>query len=101
MTGYERAAIALVGVLAITFALPLLGTTPSSASGYENCSKAPKAQWKSMAEAEAAAKAAGYEVRRSKIDGTCYEVYGVKDGSLYELFYDPATMKHVHTIKKR
>lgn len=89
------------GAIAIAIALTMLVSSQTAASGYENCSKAPKEQWKPMAEAEAAAKAAGYEVRRSKIDGTCYEVYGVKDGSLFELFYDPATMKHVHTIKKR
>lgn len=82
-------------------ALAFLAAAPAHATGYENCSKAPKAQWKPIGEAEAAAKSSGYEVRRSKIDGTCYEVYGVKDGSLYELFYDPATMKHVHTIKRR
>ena len=73
----------------------------ASATGFGKCSAAPKDKWKPIGEAEIAARAAGYQVRRAKIDGTCYEVYGSKDGSLFELYYDPATMKHVHTIKLR
>ena len=46
------------------------------------------------------AKALGYEVRRSKIEGSCYEVYGVKDGKLFELFYSPEDLSLKHTIAK-
>ena len=35
----------------------------------------------------------GYEVRKSKIEGSCYEVYGVKDGKLFELFYSPEDLE--------
>ncbi len=93
--------LGLVAATAGVLGALCLASGPSTASGYGKCSDAPKSQWKPKAEAEAAAKKAGYEVRRSKIDGTCYEVYGVKSGSLYELFYDPVTMRHVHTIKLR
>jgi ABC-type sugar transport system substrate-binding protein len=50
--------------------------------------------------AAAKAKALGYEVRRSKIEGSCYEVYGVKEGKLYELFYSPEDLSLKHTIAK-
>ena len=73
---------------------------PAFADGKTDCTTEPKEKWKAITEAEAATKAAGYEVRRSKIEGACYEVYGVKDGQLYELFYNPVDLKHVHTIKK-
>ncbi|MEY9405935.1 hypothetical protein ABH989_000401 [Bradyrhizobium ottawaense] len=59
-----------------------------------------KASWKPASEAEAKAKALGYEVRRSKIEGSCYEVYGVKEGKLYELFYSPEDLSLKHTIAK-
>ena len=49
---------------------------------------------------EAKAKAAGYEVRRTKIEGSCYEVYGVKEGKLFELFYSPEDLSLKHTIAK-
>ena len=87
---------ALLGLgLALT-----LSAAPVSADGFDKCTTVPKASWKPQADAEALAKTAGYDVRRSKIDGTCYEVYGVKDGKLYELFYNPADLKLMHTKAK-
>ena len=84
--------IALLGSVAFS--------TAAFADGKTDCTTEAKDKWKTIAEAEAMAKQAGYEVRRSKTDGACYEVYGVKDGQLYELFYNPVDLKHVHTIKK-
>ena len=77
-----------------------IGAAPALADGFNKCTTVPKASWKPQSEAEALAKAAGYEVRRSKIEGTCYEVYGVKDGKLFELFYSPADLKLMHTTAK-
>ncbi len=78
-----------------------LVATPALADGKVACTTADKSTWKPQAEAEAAAKAAGHEVRRSKItDGGCYEVYTVKDGKNLELFYDPVTLKLVQTVVK-
>src|SRR5262249_61926923 len=73
---------------------------PAFADGFKNCTKEPKASWKPATEAEAAAKALGYEVRRSKIEGSCYEVYGVKEGKLFELFYSPEDLSLKHTKAK-
>ena len=70
------------------------------ADGFKNCTKAAKSSWKPAGDAEAAAKAAGYEVRKSKIEGSCYEVYGVKDGKLFELFYSPEDLSLKHTKAK-
>ena len=86
--------------LGLGLALILSSAAPSLADGFTKCTTVPKASWKPASEAEALAKAAGYEVRRSKIEGTCYEVYGVKDGKLYELFYSPADLKLMHTKAK-
>lgn len=73
---------------------------PALADGKDDCTKEPQAKWKPQAEAEAAAKSAGYEVRRSKVQGSCYEVYAVKDGKNLELFYDPMEIKLVHSVTK-
>ena len=85
--------------IGLGLAMTLAGS-PLLADGFTNCTKAAKASWKPASEAEAAAKAAGYEVRRTKIDGSCYEVYGVKDGKLYELFYSPEDLSLKHTKAK-
>jgi hypothetical protein len=86
--------------LAVTGILTLAGAVPALADGFKDCTTAAKASWKPASAAEAAAKAAGYEVRRSKIEGSCYEVYGVKDGQLYELFYSPEDLTLKHTKAK-
>src|SRR5690349_9896293 len=78
----------------------LIGPSSVLADGFTNCTKVAKAEWKPASEAEAAAKASGYEVRRSKIEGSCYEVYGVKEGKLYELFYSPEDLSLKKTIAK-
>lgn len=78
-----------------------IGPAPALADGFTNCTKAAKASWKPASEAEDKARAAGYEVRKSKIEGSCYEVYGVKDGKLVELFYSPEdlSLKHTKVVK--
>jgi len=71
------------------------------AGGLKNCTDAEQSAWKPQAEAMAAAKAAGYETRKMKVVGSCYEVYGIdKDGALFELFYNPATLELMKTVKK-
>ena len=85
----------VVGLSLIAF-----GAGPAHAHGFTNCTKIAKASWKPASEAEAKAKALGYEVRRSKIEGSCYEVYGVKEGKLFELFYSPEDLSLKHTIAK-
>jgi len=70
------------------------------ADGFKNCTKVAKTAWKPASEAEAAARTAGYEVRKSKIEGSCYEVYGVKEGKLFELFYSPEDLSLKHTKAK-
>ena len=90
---------ALIGALAVV-SLGLYVAGPAFADGYKTCTKLEKASWKPTSEAEAKAKAAGYEVRRTKIEGSCYEVYGVKEGKLYELFYSPEDLSLKHTIAK-
>jgi hypothetical protein len=97
----ERAMKGLRGLgLVAGMALALAAVGPAAADGFKDCTKAPKASWKPASDAEAAAKAAGYEVRRSKIEGSCYEVYGVKDGKLFELFYSPTDLKLTATKAK-
>jgi hypothetical protein len=77
-----------------------LAASPALADGKKDCTTAARDSWKPQADAEAAAKAAGYEVRRSKIEGSCYEVYAVKDGKNLELFFNPVDLKLVHTVVK-
>jgi hypothetical protein len=88
------------GKLTLALAIGLSAGSVAMADGYKDCTKLNKASWKPAGDAEAKAKAAGYEVRRSKVEGSCYEVYGVKEGKTYELFYSPEDLSLKHTIAK-
>ncbi|MBK3661714.1 PepSY domain-containing protein [Bradyrhizobium diazoefficiens] len=90
----------VIRVLAIALTVGIGMGSTAMADGFKNCTKLDKASWKPASDAEAKAKTAGYEVRRSKIEGSCYEVYGVKEGKLYELFYSPEDLSLKHTIAK-
>ena len=81
-------------------ALASIASAPAFADGKKDCTTEAQAKWKPQADAEAAAKTAGYDVRRSKIEGACYEVYAVKDGKNLELFYNPVDLKLMHTVIK-
>src|ERR1700712_1739865 len=88
------------GKLILAVSIGIFAGSPALADGYKNCTKLNKSSWKPASDAEAKAKAAGYEVRRTKVEGSCYEVYGVKEGKLYELFYSPEDLSLKHTIAK-
>lgn len=79
----------------------LLISSGALADGYTKCTKAQRSSWKPVAEAEAKARATGYDVQRSKIEGTCYEVYATKEGKLYELFYSPQDLSLKHTKTRK
>jgi len=86
--------------MVVGVSLAVFGAAPVWADGFKDCTKLAKASWKPASEAEAKAKELGYEVRRSKVEGSCYEVYGVRDGKLFELFYSPEDMSLKKTIAK-
>src|SRR5437868_5839380 len=88
------------GKLILAICISVSAGSAALADGYKDCTKLNKASWKPASDAEAKAKAGGYEVRRSKVEGSCYEVYGVKEGKLYELFYSPEDLSLKHTIAK-
>jgi hypothetical protein len=39
----------------------------------------------------------GYSIVKIEISGSCYEVYGTKNGVLYELYFNPATGELLRT----
>jgi hypothetical protein len=86
--------------LLLALSIGVFAGSAALADDYKDCTKLKKASWKPASEAEAKAKAAGYEVRRTKVEGSCYEVYGVKDGKLFELFYSPEDLSLKHTTAK-
>ncbi len=81
-------------ILTIAAALSIgVAAAPAAATGKMTCD-APQAQWKSLEKLEASLKKQGWQVRKSKVDGGCYEVYGTDpDGNRVEAYFHPVSFK--------
>ena len=78
-------AASLVGLVAVA--------SPAAATGKMTCS-APQAKWKSRTALEARLKKQGWLVRKSKVDGGCYEVYATDpQGRRVEAYFHPVTFE--------
>jgi hypothetical protein len=85
-------------IVRLTAAAALAGAAlalaaPASATGKMTCN-APQAKWKSIPALEAKLKKQGWLVRKSKVDGGCYEVYGTDPkGNRVEAYFHPVTFE--------
>ena len=66
---------------------------PAHASGKMTCD-APQAQWKSIESLTRALTAQKWVVRKAKVDGGCYEVYGTTpEGDKVEAYFHPVSFE--------
>lgn len=65
-----------------------LAAMPAIAS--ETCPAIPKDQWLRPEEVQVRLEQKGYEVRRVKREGTCFEVKASKQGKRVEVYVNPA-----------
>ena len=64
---------------------------PSARAGAD-CIAHPKSEWISEAEMKNLLVQQGYEIKKFKIDGNCYEIYGKnKEGKKVEIYFDTKT----------
>lgn len=79
----------------IPLAVLLTAAMLASAAAFAgaNCPKHPKSEWMPQAEAKAKIEAQGYKIRKFKVDGNCYEIYGSnKEGKKAEVYFDTKTL---------
>ncbi|MBI2733631.1 MAG: PepSY domain-containing protein [Aquabacterium sp.] len=75
---------------AVALALTAL---PLSALAGAKCEAHPKSEWIKEEDARAKLLAQGYKIRKFKVDGQCYEIYGWnKDGKKVEIYFDTKTL---------
>ncbi|MDR5829804.1 PepSY domain-containing protein [Caballeronia sp. LP006] len=76
-------------VLALSLAMGFSGAAFAKA----DCTAHPKSEWIKESDAKAQLEAQGYKIRKFKIDGNCYEIYGHdKNGKKVEIYYDTKTL---------
>lgn len=79
-------------VLAACLALPAM------AHAAADCTPHPKDQWMKEADLRAKLVADGYKIRKFKVDGNCYEIYGHNaKGQRVEIYMDTVTGDPVKT----
>jgi hypothetical protein len=78
----------------LTAAIALGAASPALATGKMTCKAGPQKSWKSQDALKANLAKQGWKVRKSKVDGGCYEVYGTDpQGNRVEAYFHPITFE--------
>ncbi|MGM8060658.1 PepSY domain-containing protein [Vogesella indigofera] len=78
-------------------AVALMAAFASSAAfaGAE-CAAQPKDKWQKEADFQKQLTTQGYQIKKFKVSGNCYEIYGKnKQGQKVEIYFDPVSGKAV------
>ncbi|MBA3695426.1 MAG: PepSY domain-containing protein [Methylotenera sp.] len=71
----------------------LLALLPIYAQASADCPVHPKEEWASEDTIKKALQDEGYSIKKFKVDGNCYEVYGRnKEGNKVEIYFDTKTL---------
>ena len=74
----------------------ILAASPASATGMMTCESGPQSGWRSQDQLVEHLTRQGWQVRRTKIDGNCYEVYGTTpQGDRVEAYFHPVTFQQL------
>ncbi|MBN8780188.1 MULTISPECIES: PepSY domain-containing protein [unclassified Thiobacillus] len=80
----------------LRFTLAALALVPVLAHAAADCEAHPKEQWMKEEDLKAALKDAGYTIKKFKVDGNCYEMYGHNEkGQRVEIYMDTVTGRPV------
>ncbi len=94
---FTEAMLAIAAATAMSTAMP----ESAYASGKLKCEAGPESGWKSRDALEEKLKKDGWSVRKSKVDGGCYEVYGTTpQGDRVEAYFHPITFEKLLVTKR-
>ena len=80
----------------------LLIASAAQATGLATCDSGNPNTWQPQEKLEALLKERGWQIRRIKIDGGCYEVYALNEkGERVEAYFHPLTLAPVPTSRSR
>lgn len=86
---------------ALTIGTAALPAVPASATGVMKCEAGPQSGWKSQAALKAKLIKEGWQVRKTKVDGGCYEVYGtLPTGEKVEAYFHPVTFEKLYVAQR-
>jgi hypothetical protein len=78
-----------------------LASAPASATGVIKCNAGPQSGWKSQKALTTKLAKEGWTVRKAKVDGGCYEVYGTTpEGDRVEAYFHPVTLDKLYVARR-
>jgi hypothetical protein len=81
------------------FVVAALAAAPfgiANGTGLATCDSGAPETWQSQEKLTETLKAQGWEIRKIKVDGGCYEVYAIDDkGERVEAYFHPVTLERV------
>ena len=87
--------------LAIIAASLTFSAAPAQATGVIKCNAGPQKNWKTPAALTAKLIKEGWTVRKAKVDGGCYEVYGTTPkGERVEAYFHPVSMEALYIARR-
>ena len=92
-------------ILAAAFGLSAVAamttTSPAQATGKVKCQAGPQSGWKNVAALKAQLTNSGWQVTKAKVDGGCYEVYGVlPTGEKVEAYFHPVSFEKLYVAQR-
>lgn len=78
-----------------------VAASPAFATGAIKCQAGPQAGWKTQDALKAKLIKEGWQVRKTKPDGGCYEVYGTTpEGDRVEAYFHPVTFEKLYVARR-
>ena len=88
-------------VLAGAAGLSAFAAAQAAATGRMTCDAGPQSGWRTQDQLVQTLTRQGWQVRRTKIDGGCYEVYGTTpQGDRVEAYFHPVTFQQLLVTRR-
>lgn len=88
-------------VLACGLAGGIAFFSQAQATGLTTCDSGPQSGWRAQDALQQQLTGQGWQVRRIKVDGGCYEVYAIDDkGARVEAYFHPVTFEPVQSSQR-
>ena len=73
----------------------------ANGTGAMTCDSGDQSTWKTKEALEQSLVAEGWQVRKVKVDGGCYEVYGTTpEGDRVEAYFDPINLEKLYVARR-
>ncbi|MFN5779350.1 MAG: PepSY domain-containing protein [Novosphingobium sp.] len=93
--------LTLAAAFGLTAAAAVSTATPAEATGKVKCQAGPQSGWKNVEALKAQLTKDGWKVTKAKVDGGCYEVYGVlPTGEKVEAYFHPVSFEKLYVAQR-